>query len=74
MKDSFAGQGFLGKLTKTHLYRANVFVPVTNALAGADEFAFKQNRLHNMQTQAAREIDVELEKLKNSGGPRTTFD
>ena len=74
MKDSFAGQGFLGKLTKTHLYRANVFVPVTNALAGADEFAFKQNRLHNMQTQAAREKDVELEKLKNSGGPRTTFD
>lgn len=74
MKDSFAGQGFLGKLTKTHLYRANVFVPVTNALAGSDEFAFKQNRLHNMQTQAAREKDVELEKLKNSGGPRTTFD
>lgn len=46
-----ASQGRFGWMSRTRLYRANIFTPITNPLAGSTEYYPAATRTNNMQTQ-----------------------
>lgn len=46
-----ASQGKFGWMSRTRLYRANIFTPITNPLAGSTEYYPAATRTNNMQTQ-----------------------
>lgn len=62
-----ASQGRFGWLTPTKLYKANVFMPITNPLAGSKEYYNKATHMNNMQTQELQEHRAELQKRKQNG-------
>ncbi len=66
-----ASQGRFGWLTPTRLYRANVYMPITNPLAGSKEFYSKSTHMNNMQTQALQQHRAEEQEKKQNGNLKT---
>ena len=61
-------------ITATRLYKANIFMPITNPLAGSKEFYNKATHMHNMQTQELQEQRAEWQRKKQNGTLNTNWD
>lgn len=71
---SAVSEGRFGWLTRTKLYKANVFMPITNPLAGSTEYYSKNARTRNMQTQALNQHKAEIQKQMQNGTINTNWD
>lgn len=66
--DAPTDKGFLGRdWSRTRYYHGNVFVPILNELAGATQYYSKNNHMHNAQTQAMNNRDLQIQQEVNSG-------
>jgi len=71
---SAASQGRLGWLTPTKLYKTNVYMPITNPLAGSTEYYSKNTHTRNMQTQALNQHKADIQRQMQNGTINTNWD